>query len=128
MSEPTDADIYKESLQSARQLSTLRFAILTVFMTATGALLGAYYSQGNIYPRGPVALGGLWLSVVFLAIELVLSFNMACLNAAAKKRIQSGQEDSFAHRKPWILWSVRILIPSIHVFIAMYWLSLLLKC
>src|SRR6266705_2904953 len=93
-----DADIYKSSLDHARQLSTLRFAILTVFMTVSGALFVAYFSQNIPYPLISVAVAGLWLAVVFLGCEIALSFTMARQNSVAKEMLGEARQNIFRHR------------------------------
>ena len=127
MSVPTNADVYKEALQSARHLSALRFAILTVFMTATGALVNAYFSGVSSLPSAWVLFGGLWLAIVFLVIEIVLSFTMACHNKTAKIKAGDSHNDAFSHRHSIALWAIRIALPSIHVFVAIFWIYLLLR-
>ncbi len=124
MTYPTNADVYKESLQSARHLSALRFAILTVFMTATGALVNTYYSNIIGLSRLWILFAGLWLAIVFVIIEIVLSFTMSRHNKTAKNKAGDSHKDSFIHRHPIALWAIRIAIPSIHIFVAIFWVYL----
>lgn len=126
-------DLYKSALDHARQLSTLRFAILTVFITSNAALFSAYYttvsstSSAMKYPSLPICVAGCWLAVVFLICEISLSFTMACQNNVAKKIIQNNpfNELLFKHRTRTALWSIRILIPSIYVGSEAYWIFIL---
>ena len=126
MTDPTNADVYKESLQTARNLSALRFVILTVFMTATGALVNAYFSKEPEFPHAWILFAGCWLAAVFLVIEIVLSFTMARLNKTASIKAGESHTDAFSHRNPIALWTIRIAMPSIYVLVAIFWIYLLL--
>ena len=117
----TDADVYKAALDHARQLSTLRFAILTVFMTASGALFGAYFAKDSTFPAIPIIFAGFWLAVVFLACEIALSFTMARQNKVAQEKALGLHPNAFRHRHWFALWAIRILVPSIHIIVAGYW-------
>jgi hypothetical protein len=130
MGSVTDIDIFKAALDHVRQLSTLRFAILTVFMTATGALFSAYFlslpdNHSVHYPLAGVALAGLWLSITFAVFEINLSFTMACQHNVA--RTKANDPSSFPHRRKLALWSVRLLTLSIYVAVASCWVVLLLR-
>lgn len=125
MSNVTDVDVFKAALDHARQLSALRFAILTVFMTAMGALGAAYFSTLVHYPSRAVAIAGTWLSVVFLGCEISLSFTMAKQHAVAMTMAGTAYKDHFRRRHPIALWAIRLLIPTVHVFAGLYWFRML---
>jgi hypothetical protein len=122
MATVTEIDIYKAALDHSRQLSTLRFAILTVFMTVNGALFTAYYSTTVRYPLGLIAFAGFWLALVFLTCELALSFTMAMQNAVAREQVdETLRQKVFRHRHPVALWSIRLALPSIYLLAGAYW-------
>ncbi len=124
MSTVTDSDVYKAALDHSRQLSALRFAILTVFMTATGALFNAYFTPTVHYPLRVVSFAGFWLAIVFLVCEIVLSFTMAKQNSVAEAKAGEKYKDAFLHRRWLALWSIRLAIPSVYVLSGAYWFYL----
>lgn len=121
MAKVTNADVYKAALEHVRQLSVLRFAILTVFMTASGALFNAYYTPARGIPLGPTAFLGFWLALVFLVCEITLSFTMSRQNKVAREMAGQTYKTKFTHRHWLLLWPVRVLLPSIHLFIGIFW-------
>lgn len=123
----SDSDIFKASLDHARQLSALRFAILTVFMTANAALFNAYFTTSINYPPTLVAFAGFWLAIVFLGCEIALSFTMAAENSVAREKAGAHHRNAFRHRNWLALWTIRLLIPSIYILSIVYWLTQFLK-
>lgn len=118
---PTVADVFKELLQNARTGSVLRFTMLTVFLTVTGALVTAYSAAQPYFQVSVVALAGLLLSAAFLTLEIVLSYNLASLNEKARALAHPLHGDIFPHRHWLPLWSVRILAVSLISSIGLFW-------
>ncbi|KAA3654334.1 MAG: hypothetical protein DWQ11_04920 [Proteobacteria bacterium] len=116
---PNDTTVFQELMSHARTGSTLRFSMLTVFLTATAALLAGFASQS--YPRGLIAAGGLALSVAFLVLEMVLSLNLAALNETARKLARARHGDIMTHRRPGVLWAVRITLVLLFLSIIGFW-------
>ncbi|MFV0662073.1 hypothetical protein [Denitromonas sp.] len=121
---PNDTAVFQELMSHARTGSTLRFSMLTVFLTATAALLAGFASQS--YPRGLIAAGGLALSVAFLVLEIVLSLNLAALNETARKLARPRHGDIMSHRRPGVLWAVRITLVLLFLSIIGFWAVALL--
>ena len=121
---PNDTTVFQELMSHARTGSPLRFSMLTVFLTATAALLAGFASQS--YPRGLIAAGGLALSVAFLVLEIVLSLNLAALNETARRLARPRHGDIMSHRRPGVLWAVRITLVLLFLSIIGFWAVALL--
>ncbi|MEZ5627268.1 MAG: hypothetical protein R3E34_07060 [Rhodocyclaceae bacterium] len=121
---PNDTAVFQELMSHARTGSALRFSMLTVFLTATAALLAGFANPS--YPRGLIAAGGLALSVAFLVLEVVLSLNLAALNETARKLARPRHGDIMTHRRPGVLWAVRITLVLLFLSIIGFWAVALL--
>jgi hypothetical protein len=119
----TKSDIYSELRSDIRHFGNLRFAMLTVYMTATASLVIAYYYQSDKVeiPRTFIVYGGFWLTVVFGALEAFLSFYLHSLNKAVKVILGNSYPYLSAHRKPYVLWGIRFLFISIYLFLGYFW-------
>jgi len=66
-------DEYLDASTNARQFNTLRFAELTIFMTATGVMIAATFSRAAAptIPEAAVAIkiAGILLTVVFFVLD-----------------------------------------------------------
>jgi hypothetical protein len=103
------SDVYGEIMQCIRHYSTLRFAMLTVFLTTFGALVTAYGGALPLFGKSNpvIALAGLVLSLMFGCFEATLSYNLHTQWAAAKVLAEGVVPRAFAHREPLPLWAVR---------------------
>ncbi len=122
---PSGETVFQELMAHARTGSTLRFTMLTVYLTATAALLTGFGSS-EAEARRLIAAGGLALTAVFLTLEVVLSFNLAALNETARRLARPRHGDIMAHRRALPLWTVRIVLVLLFLALAGFWAQALI--
>jgi hypothetical protein len=137
------ADVVKETLNSIRQTSTLRFAALAVFMGAFGALasslLNALHADALKTPDAQVLPApldwfhwlvgaGLLLAGVGAVFEFVLARNLKCWwEALQKSAPKDAWSTIFAPRSTGTLWAARIALFLPYPCMLAFWLYLLTK-
>ncbi len=102
----TQADVYKETMQTIRYHGTVRYLLLPVYLTAIGTLAGLLYKTDPAVPHHQLIVAGLLLSFVFGVFEIGLSNNLRILWAEVVKMAAAvfpatANIDPFPHRKPW---------------------------
>jgi hypothetical protein len=137
------SDVVKETLNSIRQTSTLRFAALAVFVAAFGALAAGLLNTAHVTtPPAPgslvlpppfdwfhwIAGAGLILATIGSVFEFVLSRNLNCWWQALKERDTKGEWSIiFAHRNGFALWIARIALFLPYPSMFAFWIYLLTK-
>ncbi len=111
---------FSENMANIRHYSSMRFAMLTVFVAITGALLSHVSVQGcspntDICHYDLTKSIGIWVSCVFLVFEVALN---VYLNGFWSK---VAPEASW-HRGDLIAWLVRIASVSIPLGALILWL------
>jgi hypothetical protein len=116
---------YTEALLSLRHYSSLRFAIFSVFIAITAALVSVLFGKDAIdAPRVRTALQalGLWTAFVFLWIEITLD---GYVTAFGEKALAICPDSHLAGRPV----ARRMLIPfataSLHVAVILFWIAAL---
>jgi hypothetical protein len=117
----------KETLNNIRQISNVRFVALPVFLTAFATMANYYTSDKLPWRKMPVvAWAGLWLAIVGVVFEIVLSYNLKCWwNALKKDSLVSSPSWKMivVHRsKDWILQITRFTLFSPYVAMFCYWI------
>ena len=111
---------YSETLKSIRHYSNLRFALLTLYSTATAGILSVVFggSLQNIPPWGTEAFkfGGLLFSIVFLFFEILLSKYLNIMGEFINNRNNSHYPLLPDYGKNYVTWLFRILYLSIILF------------
>jgi hypothetical protein len=116
---------YTEALLSFRHYSNLRFAIFSVFIAITAALVSVLFGKDPIAsPRIATALTwiGLWSAIVFLWIEITLD---GYVTAFGDKALSINRDSHLAGRPV----ARRMLIPfataSLHFAVILFWIAAL---
>jgi hypothetical protein len=120
-----DKTEYTEALLSFRHYSNLRFAIFSVFIAITAALVSVLFGKDAIAP-GKVATAliciGLWAAIVFLWIEITLD---GYVTAFGDKALKINPGSHLAGRPI----ARRMLIPfataSLHFAVVLFWIAAL---
>ena len=117
------SDPYKETLANVRHNSTIRFAALPFFLTASAVLANSYKSdlwKGDTF----VAWFGLGLAVIATVFEVALSRNLICWWKAIRPMSAADPWLAVkAHRSDWILWPVRYALFAPYLAAIYYWLT-----
>lgn len=119
----TQQDVYREIMQSVRHYSVLRFTMIPIFLTASGAFITAYGANEPLISPRLIALAGIQLSIIFVLFEIALSANLALLWRAAAALVGKRFKPAFAHRIGILLWPVRIAVPSVYVVGLILWIG-----
>ena len=111
---------YQEVMANIRHYSNLRFAMLTVFVAITGALLGVSYSDAitietTVFSINIIKFAGIWVSLVFFIFEVALNIYLAGMWGEIGNTTAS-------YRSSCLKWSVRIAATSLSVLSFFYWL------
>jgi len=126
MADVSKADVYGEIMQSTRHYSSLRFVMMPVYITVTGALAVAAHTVQFAAGTAPIKAwfwaAGLLTSVVFLLFEIALSYNLSCLWRAAAALAGDVVPGAFAHRRAGLLWAVRVTWIAIYLGGVAFWL------
>jgi hypothetical protein len=121
------SDIYSELKSDLRHFGNLRFAMLTVYMTATASLLLAYYyvpsSNKITIPKHFIVYGGLWVTFAFGFLEAFLNHYLHSLNKSVKLILGSEYPYLHTHRKWYVLWPIRLMFISLYIFMFVFWLK-----
>lgn len=88
------SDKYSEAMASIRHYSNLRFAILTVFVAITGALVKHATSSecriaSTLCEMDTIRVIGIWVAVAFLIFEVALNYYVWGYSIMAKKAEKS---------------------------------------
>ena len=116
---------YSEALLSLRHYSNLRFAIFSVFIAITAALVSVLFGK-DAMPASGASLAlkwiGLWVAFVFLWIEVTLD---GYVSAFGEKALSIHRDSHLAGRPV----ARRMLIPyataSLHFVVILFWISVL---
>lgn len=113
-------DDYREVMASIRHYSTLRFVMLTVFITMTSGLLVGEYGEYKMRPPAPlVPLAGLLVTAIFFWLEVTLDTYMNTFAGVARRLRPKGHWNE----RPQIA-STLVVIPlrGLYVVVFLYWL------
>ena len=105
---PTQADVYKEMMQSIRQYATIRYILFPLYLTLTAVLVGAYFKDEYKVPQHLLLWAGVASSIAWAVFEYALSESLrATWNEVAKiigesrvfAKLATGEQvDPLAHR------------------------------
>lgn len=127
---PSQADVYKEMMQSLRYYGGIRYILLPVYLTAMAALVAAYYKDEYQVPNQLITVCGLVASVALLILEWGLSENLRLIWAEVYKIVGDGKVftgvDPLPQRKRTAnLVSTRITFYGIYTAGLLLWLCIL---
>ncbi|MFE8069428.1 hypothetical protein QQM79_00045 [Marinobacteraceae bacterium S3BR75-40.1] len=115
---------FQEMMATVRHYSTLRFAILTVFVAINGAVLVQFFdcdlSRQNPDLIGLFRIGGALNAVIFFVFELALNANLTELWRSISQCV--GERDGLlSHRKRWKSWAVPCASYGVYVLPLVFW-------
>lgn len=123
-------DEYLDASSNARQYITLRFAELTIFMTATGAILAVSFSAVAA-PTSPLAavslkIAGLLVAAVFWVLETrTMVYWRHFVHRAAELEAELGFRQ-YSTRPPEGIVSSHRAIRVLIGFVALFWIVALI--
>lgn len=113
-------DDYREVMASIRHYSTLRFVMLTVFITMTSGLLVGQYGEYKMRPPASlVPLAGLLVTTIFFWLEVTLD---AYLDSFAEVASKLRPEGHWRTRPEIARTLVVIPLRGLYVVVFFYWL------
>lgn len=127
---PSQADIYKEMMQSVRQYGAIRYILFPLYLTLTAVLAGANYKNDYNVPLHLIRFAGISSSVAWLVFEYALSeslrriwgeieniiFNSNVFPAGAGREI-----NPLPHRVKLLTWLPRITFYLIYIVGIAFW-------
>ena len=113
---------YSEAMASVRHYSNLRFAIMTVFVAITGALLNHIASSecveaDDFCGRNTVRAIGIWVAVVFLVFECALNYYIW-----GYSKMAADEETESWSRHPFVARLVELASVSVPLGVLYIWL------
>ena len=120
----TEKDKFQEILANIRHYSTLRFAMLTVFVAINGGMLTQFFNC-EFAMKNPKAIilfkfGGGILSAVFFTFERALDHNLS--NYWDTVQAYVGKHDSFISNRSWLYKTmVPLATHGIFVLAFIFW-------
>lgn len=124
MADITDKEIFRELLANIRHYSTLRFAMLTVFVAINGGLFAVYFDC-NFASANPAALklfkaAGIILSLIFFTFERALDHNLTDYWETVSLKL--GKHHAFvANRTDAYRFLVPLATHGIYVVTILFW-------
>jgi hypothetical protein len=118
-----DSEEYRETLNSMRHFSGIRFHLMTVFYVSTG---GIYLAVNSFKEAGPdeirlICCFGFVLAIVFIAFEFLID---RYITNMARFAIELNPRSHLARRSPWLLRNlVPALIMLVYAVVAVFWLA-----
>ena len=88
---PSQADVYKEMMQSLRYYGGVRYVLLPLYLTTMAVLVGAYYKGEYKVPNHIVAIAGFVASSAWLILEWGLSENLRAIWREVGKIVIDGK-------------------------------------
>lgn len=124
MDRVTEKDKFLELCSNARHFSTLRFAIMTVYIAISGALLAKFFdcsfSSKNTGAFQFFQITGVAISIIFLVFEFNLNRNLSSFWNTIS--IYAGQGDAFfENRSLFYKVSVPIATHLIYILPIIFW-------
>lgn len=121
----TERDKFLEILSIVRHYSTLRFAMLTVFVAVNGGLLTQFFdcefAAKNPEAMGLFRLAGSVLALIFLIFERALDHNLSHYWSVIAAYV--GKHDALVSgRSRCYRWSVPLATHSIFILSLLFWL------
>ena len=132
---PSQADVYKEMMQSIRQYATIRYILFPLYLTLTAVLVGAYFKDEYKIPLHLLLWAGLASSVVWWVFEYALSESLRATWNEVEKIIgkdkvfaaEAGDKgvNPLAHRAERIIYPPRFAFYFVYGVTASFWACLL---
>lgn len=124
MDKITEKDKFLEILSNIRHYSTLRFAMLTVFVAINGGMLTQFFDC-DFALKNPDAIklfqfGGGILSLIFFIFERALDHNLSNYWDTIKAYV--GEYDALVSNRSWVYtFSVPLATHGIFVIAFLFW-------
>jgi hypothetical protein len=134
---PSQADVYKEMMQSVRYHGSIRYILFPLYITLTGVLVGTFYKDEYHIPHQLLLWAGLGSSVAWLFFEFSLSESLRLTWKEIDKivggdkifsSIGSNAINPTAHRRKDVIFLARLTFYLIYFVGIIYWGRMMYAC
>lgn len=131
---PVSTEAIKETLNLIRHHSTVRYTALPLIITASAILVKADKAQEALFAEDFIPIAGLWLAIIGVVFEIILSRNLICWWGSIDSHItqrdhidSNGWRMIVSNRNPLILRVIRFVLFSPYLIAIYYWIKYGLK-